>query len=100
MNKHPINLEDLFLTGLRRREGITFQEATKGWGWDENQRITFLAELEKRWIEQMKNGLIKRRGQRIFLSDPQGMNLSNQILVDMILWWESLPKSAVDPPIL
>ena len=46
-----------------------------------------------------KNPLDKNRD-RIILSNPEGIEISNHILVEMILWWESLPASAVDPPTL
>ncbi len=96
----PIDLEDMLLTGLRRREGINFWQLANDWGWDKKQTHIFLNQLLIRWDDFIKGGLVKNYGERICLSDPEGMNLSNQILVEMILWWESLPKDAVEPPIL
>ena len=96
-NRKQIGLDDLLLTGLRTREGVNFQELAIDWGWDQKQIKIFFAQLESRWCGLIENGLIKQKGTRFYLSDPEGMDISNQILVEMILWWDSLPRSAVDP---
>ena len=46
--------------------------------------------------KSFQRGLVKSSGQRLKLTDPDGMLLSNQVLVEVLLWWESLPNS-VDP---
>ena len=47
-----------------------------------------LKELLKEWERFLETGLLIKRGKRFFLSNPKGMELSNQILVSMFLWWE------------
>ncbi len=97
-NRAPIEMDELLLTGLRRREGVDFQELANNCGWDKQQKTIFLNQLINRWEKFIKEGLIRFRGERFCLSDPEGMDLSNQILVEMILWWDSLPKDAVALP--
>ena len=36
------------------------------------------------------SGLLVRNGNRFFLSDPKGMELSNQILISMFKWWDKI----------
>ena len=47
-----------------------------------------LNKLLKEWERFLEGGLLIKRGNRFFLSDPQGMELSNQILISMFRWWE------------
>ena len=46
--------------------------------------------LEKYWLFFLREGYLLKRDGRYFLSDPEGMQISNQILVQMFLWWDSL----------
>jgi len=46
--------------------------------------------LIKTWDKYIDGGLLKNEGDRFFLSDPKGMELSNQILIDMFNWWEKI----------
>ncbi len=99
-NRSQIALEEMLLTGLRRREGVDLDELANDWGWDHKKKKIFIDEqLIKRWDSFIANGFIKKTGNRVWLTDPDGMDLSNQIFVEMILWWESLPKDAVVLPI-
>ncbi|ABX09290.1 radical SAM family heme chaperone HemW [Prochlorococcus marinus] len=97
-NQSSIDLDELFLVGLRRREGINFEEMAIEWGWDQTHSNIFLKELENHWNGAIEKGWLKRQGKRFVLTDPVGMNVSNQVLVEMLLWWDSLPKSAVAQP--
>ncbi|KGG11973.1 MULTISPECIES: radical SAM family heme chaperone HemW [Prochlorococcus] len=97
--QQPIDLDELFIVGLRRREGIDFEELAEDWGWNPIQRKAFLEELEKYWKDSLKRGWIQRKGSRFALHDPEGMDVSNHVLVEMLLWWDSLPKDAVALPI-
>ena len=36
-------------------------------------------------------GLMQHVGRRWRLSDPEGMAVSNQVLVEVLEWWELLP---------
>ena len=44
----------------------------------------------KIWKKYKEQGLLCNEGDRYFLSDPKGMDLSNQILISMFEWWEKI----------
>ena len=101
MNNHSImDLDELIMVGLRRREGVDLDCLFRNWGWNVNQRKEYLIALVVRWEPFIAKGFLKKYGERFKLTDPKGMDISNQILVEMFLWWDSLPKSALNVPIL
>ena len=75
----PIPIDDLLLVGLRRREGVALDRL----GCDAHQALV------RCWADQIDAGLIHRRAGRWQLTDPNGMALSNQVLVEVLLWWEA-----------
>ncbi|WP_269623327.1 radical SAM family heme chaperone HemW [Prochlorococcus marinus] len=88
-----INLDDLLIVGLRRREGVNIGELLSQWGWDKKQVNENLKSLKRYWKKFIDMGLLKQNGTRFKLTDPEGMELSNQILVEMLFWWDSLSDS-------
>ena len=62
-----------------------------GIGWNELRLSRDLPGLEARWQPFVGLGLMERMGRRWRLSDPDGMALSNQVLLEVVEWWESLP---------
>ena len=92
---HPLPLDDILLVGLRCREGVDLMTQARASGWSDALCKKYLPLLEKRWGKAFECGWLKRSGRRFHLSDPLGMTLSNQVLVEVILWWESLPASVV-----
>ena len=86
----PIPLDELLMIGLRRREGVNVEELAKDYGWSKQKRKKNLDLLEKYWLPYLKEGYLFKNNGRFFLSDPKGMQISNQILVQMFLWWDSL----------
>ena len=56
--------------------------------WDIKNPQLALKKLIKEWERFLESGLLIKRGNRFFLSDPQGMELRNQVLVSMFKWWE------------
>ena len=58
----------------------------------------FLPSLELRMDKAIEHGLLIKSGRHLRLTDPKGMAISNQIFVEILLWWESLPNSAVSLP--
>ena len=46
--------------------------------------------LLEEWERFLESGLLVRKGNRFFLSDPKGMELSNQILISMFKWWDEI----------
>ncbi len=85
-----IPFDELLIVGLRRREGIDFRVFGEALGWDEKNLEANILNLKMRWKDQLKMGLIKESGYRFCLTDPDGMELSNQILVETLIWWDSL----------
>ncbi len=93
-----IPLEDLFIVGLRRREGINLETLMKRLGWEHDQLEVNINLLKIRWEYALKMGWIRQIGYRFYLTDPDGMNISNQILVEMLLWWETVSDCSFDQP--
>ncbi len=84
-------LDDRLLVGLRCHEGVDLWELARGCGWDERRCNRDLPGLEARWETYVVTGLMERFGRRWRLSDPEGMAVSNQVLVEVVEWWELLP---------
>ena len=86
----PMPLDELFMIGLRRREGVHLEELATNFGWTKKECNKHLQLLEKYWQTFLNEGYLLRKDGRYFLSDPKGMQISNQILIQMFLWWDSL----------
>jgi len=86
----PMPLDELIMIGLRRREGIHLEELAKKSGWKQKECDKNLELLDKFWINSLNDGSLIKNNGRYFLSDPRGMQISNQILIQMFLWWDSL----------
>ncbi len=91
-----IPIDELLIVGLRRREGVDIKHISEQLGWDMNSLHTNMNALKVRLENTFEEGLIKQRGYRFFLTDPDGMNISNQILVEILLWLENLNLYCVD----
>jgi len=74
--------DDLLLVGLRRREGVDLSDLDV----DEAARES----LERRWLPFIEDGLLQRCAGRWQLRDPEGMSLSNRVMLEVVLWWEEL----------
>ena len=61
--------------GLRRREGVDLRDLDA-------------AGLVRRWLPFQEQGVLSKRAGRWCLSDPDGMALSNRVLLEVVLWWE------------
>ena len=83
-------LDELLMIGLRRREGVHIEDLAKNSGWDKEKCNKNLKLLEKYWSEFLREGYLFKSNGRFFLSNPKGLQISNQILIQMFLWWESL----------
>ena len=91
-------LDDRLLVGLRRHEGVHLFDQARACGWDERSCNRHLPALERRWTKALQQRLLLQEGGRWRLSDPEGMALSNQVLVELMCWWESLPADVVRSP--
>ncbi len=83
-------LDELIMIGLRRREGVHLEELAKNAGWTQKECDNNLELLDKYWVNYLNEGSLLKNNGRYFLSDPRGMQISNQILIQMFLWWDSL----------
>ncbi len=88
-------LDEKLMVGLRRREGVDLMHLFQQWGWSRDQSEEYFNSLERRWGRAMLEGWLSRRGWRFQLSDPYGMAISNQVLAEIFVWWDSLPEDAV-----
>ena len=91
-------LDEQLMVGLRRREGIDLMALATHWGWDAEQCEVHMKSFCSFLKDSIEQGCLNQNGWRFKLSDPKGMELSNQILVQMFLWWDSLPQDAVVGP--
>jgi putative oxygen-independent coproporphyrinogen III oxidase len=82
--------EDLWLVGLRRREGVNAEElfARVGLG------PQALADLRRRLKPFEQGGLLRIEAPRWRLSAPEGLALSNAVLRELLLWWEEQAPTA------
>ena len=78
------------MLGMRLKEGININELVNEQNWDNKKSKKALTKLLKEWEPFLETGLLIKRGNRFFLSDPKGMELSNQILVSMFRWWQKI----------
>ena len=85
-------LDELLMIGLRRREGVHLEELAKKSGWTKKECDKHLKLLDKYWLTYLNEGYLLRKNGRYYLSDPKGMQISNQILIQMFLWWDSLDR--------
>ena len=81
-----VPLDELLLVGLRREEGVDLRTF--------KLRPAQIEALEQRWAPFLLEGLMQRRAGRWCLKDPEGMALSNRILLEVVLWWERLESVA------
>ena len=78
------------MLGLRLKEGIDIHQVFKEQNWENKKFETNLSKLLLEWDRFLESGLLLRKGNRFFLSDPKGMELSNQILISMFKWWDEI----------
>ena len=78
------------MLGLRLKEGIDIHAIFKEQNWGNKKFESNFIKLLEEWEEFLESGLLLRKGNRFFLSDPKGMELSNQILISMFKWWDEI----------
>ena len=93
-NSSLLDLDEQLIVGLRRREGVNLEELAFKWGWNKQCRELHLTSLKEHWESFLDKGLLEVTGNRVRLTDPEGMEISNSILVEMLIWWDSLPIDA------
>ena len=83
-------LDEKIMLGLRLKEGIDIHKVFKEQNWENKQFESNLIKLLRKWERFLESGLLVRKGNRFFLSDPKGMELSNQVLISMFKWWDDI----------
>ena len=83
-------LDEKIMLGLRLKEGIDIYKMFKAQNWDNKKFESNFSKLLVEWEGFLGSGLLVRKGNRFFLSDPKGMELSNQILISMFKWWDKI----------
>ncbi len=89
-SKIKLDLDEKIMLGLRTKEGVDIKKLFIEEGWDEDNSKKFKSELMKCWQKFRDYDLLLNEGDRFFLSDPKGMELSNQIIIAMFNWWEKI----------
>ncbi len=82
--------DEKIMLGLRRKEGIDIYSLLKEQNWENKKLECNFRKLLEEWEKFFESGLLVRRGNRFFFSDPKGMELSNQILISMFKWWDEI----------
>ena len=85
-----LDLDEKIMLGMRLKEGVNLKRLFIEQGWDEEKTKTYLNQLLDTWKDFRENGILCNEGDRFFLSDPIGMDLSNQVLINMFRWWENI----------
>ena len=83
-------LDEKIMLGLRLKEGVDIHKLINEHNWDRKKSEIAKTKLLKEWEKFLESGLLIKRGNRFLLSDPEGMELSNQIIVSMFRWWEKI----------
>ena len=78
------------MLGMRLKEGVNMIELINEQNWEKKKSEMAYTKLLHEWERFLEDGILIKRGNRFFLSDPQGMELSNQVLVSMFRWWEKV----------
>ena len=78
------------MLGLRLKEGIDIFKFFEEQNWENKKLEGNFRKLLSKWEKFLESGLLVRKGNRFFLSNPNGMELSNQILISMFEWWEEI----------
>ena len=78
------------MLGLRLKEGIDLKKVFKEQNWEKEKFQKNLLKLYEEWERFLESGLLIRKGNRFFLSEPNGMELSNQVLISMFKWWDEI----------
>ncbi len=83
-------LDEKIMLGLRLKEGVDIYKVLQEQNWENKKFESNFIKLLNEWEKFLESGLLVRNGKRFFLSQPKGMELSNQILISMFKWWEEI----------
>ena len=83
-------LDEQIMLGMRLKEGIDIIKLFNEQNWEIKKSENNFNKLLNEWKKFLDSGLLIKRGDRFFLRDPEGLELSNQILISMIKWWNKV----------
>ena len=83
-------LDEKIMLGLRLKEGIDIKELFNEQKWNKKKVEINYRKLLIEWDKYLDNGLLINIGNRFFLSNPKGMELSNQVMISMFKWWDKI----------
>ncbi len=83
-------LDEKIMLGMRLKEGVNIYKLFQEQNWNKKESENNLEKLLTEWKVFLENGLLIQRGERFYLSDPKGMDFSNQILISMFKWWDKI----------
>jgi len=83
-------LDEKIMLGLRLKEGIDIKELFNEQKWNKKKVEINYKKLLIEWDKYLDNGLLVNIGNRFFLSNPKGMELSNQVMISMFKWWDKI----------
>ena len=75
---------------MRLKEGIDVKELFNEQKWNKKKVEINYKKLLIEWDKYLDNGLLINIGNRFFLSNPKGMELSNQVMISMFKWWDKI----------
>ena len=78
------------MLGLRLKEGVDVKEVFKEQNWGNKKFESNFSKLLEEWGRFLESGLLVRKGNRFFLREPYGMELSNLVNVSMFKWWDEI----------
>ena len=68
------------MLGLRLKEGIDIKKVFKEQNWENKKFESNFNKLVEEWERFLESGLLVRKGNRFFLSEPSGMELSLSVI--------------------
>ena len=83
-------LDEKIMLWLRLKEGIDIKELFNEQKWNKKKVEINYKKLLIEWDKYLDNGLLINIGNRFFLSNPKGMELSNQVMISMFKWWDKI----------
>ena len=84
------SIDEKIMLGLRLKEGINIRKLLFEEGWEYDDIEENIYNLLNVWQKYFEDGTLVSDGERFFLSDPNGMDLSNQVIIAMFKWWDKV----------
>ncbi len=83
-------LDEKIMLNLRLKEGVDIYKIFMEQNYPRKEIESKIGKLISEWESYLQSGHLIKSGNRFFLCDPKGMELSNQILISMFKWWDKV----------